>query len=76
MTRTFDVTLTFSPDLPCRPEDPVPSVGRINAIENGDPCNVTRLDSHLHFGTHVDAPIHFVEGGADGAPARVGLRTE
>ena len=60
-----DVTLTFSPDLPCWPGDPAPTVERINSIEDGASCNVTRLDSHVHFGTHVDAPVHFVDGAAD-----------
>ncbi len=60
-----DVTLTFSPDLPGWPGDPAPTVERITAMEDGASCNVTRLDSHVHFGTHVDAPVHFVDGAAD-----------
>jgi arylformamidase len=60
-----DVTLAFSTDLPCWPGDPSPTVERIQDMDAGDACNVTRLDSHLHFGTHVDAPIHFVADGSD-----------
>ncbi len=31
--------------------------------EGGYRCNVTRLDTGVHFGTHLDAPCHFIEGG-------------
>lgn len=31
--------------------------------EGGYRCNVTRIDTGVHFGTHLDAPCHFIEGG-------------
>jgi len=34
------------------------------AIREGDEANVTQLSIDVHTGTHVDAPLHFVEGGA------------
>jgi len=34
------------------------------SIENGDQTNVSRLDLDVHTGTHVDAPLHFIAGGA------------
>ena len=43
---------------------------RVSAIANGDPANVSRLTLGVHTGTHVDAPLHFIEGapGAEGIP--------
>ena len=37
------------------------------AMARGDVCNVTRLDMGAHTGTHIDAPMHFIDGagGAD-----------
>ncbi len=58
-----DVTLTFSPDLPGWPGDPTPTVERIRTIGQNSSCNVTRIDTHVHFATHVDAPNHFIPGG-------------
>jgi arylformamidase len=36
-------------------------------------CNLTRLDFGTHSGTHVDAPVHFVDGaaGAESLPLDV-----
>ena len=60
-SRIHDVTLTFSAALPLWPGDPEPRVERIRAIAAGDPCNVTRLEGSVHVGTHVDAPLHFID---------------
>jgi arylformamidase len=32
-------------------------------LEKGDGCNNSRLECDVHVGTHVDAPMHFLEGG-------------
>ena len=66
----FDVSLPISPRLPTWPGDPRISLTRASAISRGDPANVSRLDAGVHTGTHVDAPVHFVEGapGIDSIP--------
>jgi arylformamidase len=33
-------------------------------MDKGDPYNLSRLGINLHTGTHVDAPIHFLQNGA------------
>ncbi len=33
-------------------------------LENGDSSNNSRLDCDVHVGTHIDAPLHFLPGGA------------
>src|SRR5262245_13779925 len=37
-------------------------VERTLAIAAGDVCNETELGLSVHTGTHVDAPLHFVDG--------------
>ena len=38
-------------------------VDRERSIEKGDSCNLFYVSFNNHFGTHVDAPKHFSEGG-------------
>ncbi|HLE13711.1 MAG TPA: cyclase family protein [Anaerolineales bacterium] len=61
--RTYDITLTISPDLPTWPGDPGIVLERVGKIENGANANVSRLDMGVHSGTHVDAPYHFLPEG-------------
>jgi arylformamidase len=46
------------------PGDPDVEIERFSSIENGDGSNVTSLRMSAHVGTHVDAPLHYVPGGA------------
>lgn len=62
MTEIWDITVPFRTDLPVWPGDPVPSMTMMKCQEDGYRCNVTRLDTGVHFGTHLDAPVHFIEG--------------
>ena len=59
----FDISVGLSPDLPVWPGDPDIEIERVASMEEGDPSNVSRLASTVHVGTHVDAPLHFIEGG-------------
>jgi arylformamidase len=63
MGRIIDITVPFRPDGPLWPGDPAPRTSLMKSIEGGYRCNVTRLDTGVHFGTHLDAPCHFIEGG-------------
>lgn len=45
------------------PGDPHPEIERVNSIDRGDICNLTRLSMCAHNGTHVDAPFHFINKG-------------
>ena len=62
MSAIKDITVAFRSSLPPWPGDPAPSVSRIRSIAGGHRCNVTRIDTGVHFGTHLDAPCHFIEG--------------
>ncbi len=58
--RIHDVSLTLSPDLPVWPGDPQVSLERVRKIEEGANSNVSKLTLHVHSGTHIDAPVHFI----------------
>ena len=49
---------------PIYPGDPKPKVQHIRQIAQGQECNLTAYSAGSHTGTHVDAPLHFIEGGA------------
>jgi arylformamidase len=63
MSELKDITVAFRPDGPLWPGDPEPKMTLMKSMSGGYRCNVTRLDTGVHFGTHLDAPCHFIEGG-------------
>lgn len=61
--RILDISLPVSPSLPVWPGDPAIELERISSIESGAEYNLTKLNSSVHIGTHVDAPLHFLSDG-------------
>jgi len=61
----WDITLPFSVGLPCWSGDPIPQIKKIKDMAKGDSCQVTHISTNIHAGTHIDAPLHFIEGGKD-----------
>lgn len=62
--RIYDISLEITPDLPVWPGDPGVVMIQESKIEEGAESNVTRLNMGVHTGTHIDAPLHFLPGGA------------
>ncbi len=62
--RIIDISLPIGPDLLVWPGDPAIEVAPRLQLSKGDPANVSELRIGTHTGTHVDPPVHFVEGGA------------
>ena len=62
MKRVFDVSLVLSPDMVTWPGEPGPRIEPLRRIANGDTANVSLVTFGDHTGTHVDPPIHFIEG--------------
>lgn len=58
----IDISVAIHPDLPVWTGDPAVKIIRASSIAAGDAVNVTRLDMGAHTGTHVDAPVHFLDG--------------
>jgi arylformamidase len=64
MSKFIDVTVPLSAELPTFPGDPAFQLDATHQVGSGDSYNVCRLALGTHTGTHVDAPFHFIEGGA------------
>lgn len=60
----FDVSVPIRDGMLHYAGNPPVHVTRVSSLEAGDPANVSELDMGAHSGTHVDAPDHFLEGGA------------
>ena len=60
----IDITLPFYPEM----EKPSPTFKGFQfqwdlRIETGGQCNRSAFSMETHVGTHVDAPLHFIENG-------------
>jgi len=63
MKKIFDITVEISESMLVWEGDPGVKVRQVLAIKNGAPYNLTRLYLGVHNGSHVDAPLHFIEDG-------------
>lgn len=60
----YDVSVPIMESMVVWPGDPQPVIELISNRDQGAVANVRRISMSTHSGTHVDAPDHFVEGGA------------
>ena len=60
----YDISLSISESLVVWPGDPPVRITQPRHIDRGDHATVSRLEMSAHTGTHVDAPAHFIQGGA------------
>lgn len=59
----IDITVPIRDGMFVYDGDPTVTLTRVKAIEDGQVANISRLDFGVHSGTHIDAPLHFIEGG-------------
>jgi arylformamidase len=64
MKKWIDVSLPLRNGLVHWPGDPSFTMKRVRDLERGDDATVSHLDMGAHSGTHMDAPAHFIRGGA------------
>ena len=69
----IDVSMPIDGDLLVWPGNPTIQLSESQRIARGDASNVSELRIGTHSGTHVDPPVHFVEGatGVDRVPLDV-----
>jgi arylformamidase len=58
----IDVSVPLHEGMVTYPGDPEVHLERAASIADGAVVNLTRIDFGLHSGTHVDAPVHFIDG--------------
>jgi arylformamidase len=68
--KIIDISVPIRPGMIVYEGDPDVHLERVLSIAEGAVANVSRLDLGVHSGTHIDAPVHFIEGaaGAEGLP--------
>ena len=64
MPTIIDLSPTLSPETPVWPGDPAVRLTRPASLARGDAFTLTELAMSAHTGSHVDAPAHYVRGGA------------
>jgi arylformamidase len=63
--RIIDISGVINAKTTIWPGDEGIRLDRIQKIEQGDSCNLSTLHMGMHTSTHIDAPLHFITGGAD-----------
>lgn len=58
----LDISVPIRDGMPTFEGDPKVHLERAQSISGGAICNVSRLDFGVHSGTHIDAPVHFIDG--------------
>ena len=64
MKKWIDVSLPLRNGLVPWPGDTPFTIERVRDLERGDDATVSRVNMGAHCGTHMDAPAHFIRGGA------------
>jgi arylformamidase len=67
-----DISVPIHPRMIVYEGNPGVELERVDSIPDGAHANVSRLELGVHTGTHVDAPLHFIEG----APGSESLELE
>ena len=60
----IDISVRLHGRMPIWPGSVGIHVERTRSFSTGDAVNVSRLDMDVHCGTHVESPLHFIDGGA------------
>lgn len=63
MSHWIDITRPMGDSMLCWPGRQPPEFSWEQRLEDGDHCNVSKWTLNAHTGTHIDAPLHFVDGG-------------
>lgn len=62
--KVYDISVPIRPGMIIYEGNPGVELERVDSISEGAHANVSRLELGVHTGTHVDAPLHFIEGAA------------
>lgn len=62
--KIYDITRPLLPGIANYPGDPPFERTLHSDLAAGDACTISRLNMSSHNGTHLDAPAHFLPGGA------------
>ena len=71
----LDVSVTVRSKLPVWPGNPEVDLSSVQSFSQGDEVTISRITLGAHTGTHMDAPLHFIQAGKtiDEMPLDIGL---
>ena len=58
----YDITVPIRSGMVVYEGDPDVTLVRATSLAEGHLANVSRLELGVHTGTHIDAPVHFIDG--------------
>lgn len=61
----IDITVGIRNNMLVWPGDEAVNIGWENRIADGDSSNVSSIHIGAHVGTHIDMPLHFIDGAAN-----------
>lgn len=64
MSKIIDISVDISQNMVLWEGDAGIKARRVMTLAKGDAYNLTRLYMSVHQGTHIDAPLHFLEDGS------------
>lgn len=70
--KIYDITKELL-SAPVYPGDPTPIMLHKLQISEGDSCNLSTVSMCLHNATHIDAPLHFIDGGKSAEKLDLGV---
>ena len=62
-TQWIDISVPLRDGMVHWPGDPPISIKHVQDMEQGDTANLTMMAMGAHSGTHIDAPLHFIQQG-------------
>jgi len=64
MAELYDISVPINSEMHIYHGNPATSLARHESIADGADANVSRLELGVHSGTHIDGPLHFIDGAA------------
>ncbi|HOW72969.1 MAG TPA: cyclase family protein [Phycisphaerae bacterium] len=65
MGNWIDITRTLKPGIVHWPGDLAFELRRVATLTGPSTANLSEIHTNVHAGTHVDAPLHYIDGGMD-----------
>jgi arylformamidase len=59
----IDISIPISNTMVHWPNDPPINIKQSKSLEDGNTTNLSQISMGVHSGTHIDAPLHFIEHG-------------
>jgi len=64
MAEPIDISVRLQEGMPTWPGSAGFRISRTQSTTDGDEANVSKIEMDVHCGTHVEGPLHFIDGGA------------